>query len=544
MAEPSVKEFLTNLQKSSLVTLEQMGELRARLGDAASVNSKELAKLLVKTNALTRWQAKQLLAGRSDFSLGKYVLLDELGAGGSGRVYRALNKAYGREVAVKVLEPELLQREDSLARFQREARLAASLNHPNIVTAFDAESIGDLHFLVMEYVAGKDLEQWLRDEGNLPIAWTCECVMQAAKALQYAHEQGLVHRDIKPSNLIVVGKDIKSLPQVKILDMGFARLTTESRESMRLTRPDQTFGTPDYIAPEQAESTRNADIRSDIFSLGCSMFRLLTGELPYPGKTKLQKIMARANRDAVLIRTLREDVPTELEAVINTMLKRLPEERYQTPADVVRAMQPFALSTKRRAAQKVAADHSDDIGLGEEEEAAVSEEQAASWSSINRAFADQTVARAASAAENSSLFSHSSEFSGPTPVAARTGAAPSRRPPEQEEEESWAERSFDMIRHEARQETADENLTGKIRMQLTMAFVIGGLVGVLFGGLVGLATAFGAAYFDVITPEYAYIVVLIGGFLGIVLGGTSYATTVATKVVLDEVHKRSPIPPM
>ncbi|MEK6237490.1 MAG: serine/threonine protein kinase, partial [Planctomycetales bacterium] len=346
----TLNDFLSELAKSSLIPAEQLTRLRSRLSDDGSVNAKGLARLLVDNEALTPWQAKELMAGRSQFFLGQYKLLEELGSGGSGKVYRALHKSWGREVALKVLAKDLMKRKDIVARFQREAQLAASMNHPNIVGAFDAESEGDVHFLVMEYVKGIDLEKWLQKHGPLPIAWTCECMLQAARGLQHAHEQHMVHRDVKPSNLIVLGSGFDRVPMVKVLDMGFARITTETDEdNTRLTRADQTFGTPDYIAPEQAESTRNADIRADIFSLGCSMFKLLTGELPYPGKTKLQKIMARANRTALPVRHLRPEVPEKLEAIIAKMLARQVEDRFQTPAELAQVLTPFAMSARQAA---------------------------------------------------------------------------------------------------------------------------------------------------------------------------------------------------
>jgi len=336
------EEFLEAIVKSNLMSAGQMARLREQLSAHGAVEPFVLAQLLVRADVLTPWQADELLAGRTEFFLGRYKLLKLLGAGGTGTVYKAQHVSWNKIVAVKVMARELLQKPEALHRFQREARLAAALDHPNIVKALDAESVGNTHFLVLEFVEGQDLDHWLRKSGPLPIGWVCECLRQTALGLQHAHERGLVHRDIKPGNLLVNAVDVHSEPFVKILDMGFARLTTETHESARLTRPDQTFGTPDFIAPEQAESTRQADIRSDIFSLGCTAFKALTGELPYPGVTKIQKIMARANREALSVRQFRPAIPEGLAAVLARMMSRLPDDRFQVPGEVVAALTPYA----------------------------------------------------------------------------------------------------------------------------------------------------------------------------------------------------------
>src|SRR5258708_595654 len=197
----------------------------------------------------------------------------------------------------------------------------------------------------MEYVAGKDLKSWIRQEKLLPVGWSCECIRQAALGLEHAFELGVVHRDIKPSNLLVAQNEHDGLPLVKILDLGLARFASETAEEGDLTRSGQVLGTPDYIAPEQARNTKMADIRADIFSLGCTLFELLTGRLPFPGETVMEKLMARASQDAYHVRLFRSDVPGELDAIVARMLARDPNMRYATPADVARALAPFAIGT-------------------------------------------------------------------------------------------------------------------------------------------------------------------------------------------------------
>jgi serine/threonine protein kinase len=349
MAIASLAEFRDLLAETRLVPPD---ELAAVLADAPAEEPRALAKSLVARQILTRWQAEQLWAGRRQFLLGKYRLLDKLGQGGMGAVYRARQMSTGRIVAIKVMAQSLLDNPDSVARFHREVQSAAALNHPNIVAAYDAGEADDgASFLVMEHVPGRDLNDWLKECGRLPIDWACECIRQAALGLQHAHERGLVHRDIKPGNLLVVGDRTDEMPRVKILDMGLARLASEKGPAAgELTHTGQILGTPDYIAPEQAKSTKTADIRADIFSLGCTLFKLLTGEVPFRGETLMEKLMARASEDAPLASTLRPEVPPELDAVIARMLARQAVRRYQLPREAADALAPFSLGAENGAA--------------------------------------------------------------------------------------------------------------------------------------------------------------------------------------------------
>jgi serine/threonine protein kinase len=247
----------------------------------------------------------------------------------------------GRTVALKVMSQALLNDAGAVARFQREVQAAASLQHPNVVTAYDADCVGKTHFLVMEYVEGHDLKERLHQQGRLSVGWVCECIRQAALGLQHAHEHGMVHRDIKPANLLVTTERPGGPPLVKILDMGLARFVSDVVVDGGLTKSGQVMGTPDYIAPEQAEDTKHADIRADIFSLGCSLFHLLTGQTPYKGDTLMSKLMARMQDTVPPASSLRSDVPQALDAVIAKMLQKKPADRQQTPAEVATALAPF-----------------------------------------------------------------------------------------------------------------------------------------------------------------------------------------------------------
>ncbi|HUY36423.1 MAG TPA: serine/threonine-protein kinase [Pirellulales bacterium] len=330
------------LKKSRLLETEQLAQVAARVAAEKGLTPPRLAKDLVGRGWITEWQARQLLSGRYGFFMGKYKLLERLGGGGMGVVFKAHHSMTDRTVALKVMARSLVKDPAAAARFQREVRLVCALNHPNIIAAYDADCAAGTYFLVMEYGQGRDLRVWLREYGTLPVAWSCECARQAALALAHAHERGLVHRDIKPENLLVDGDPNSGRPVVKILDMGLARLMdVETSEDAQLASGGHLLGTPDYVAPEQAEDNRKADIRSDIFSLGCTLFRLLTGTSAFPGDDAAQKLMARLTRDAPPPSSLRADLPPELDRVVAQMVARAPDDRFQTPAEVAEALLPF-----------------------------------------------------------------------------------------------------------------------------------------------------------------------------------------------------------
>jgi WD40 repeat protein/serine/threonine protein kinase len=342
MPAVSLNQFLDGLEKSSLLAADDLARVRDEvLRDSGNGDSKEFARRLVAQQLLTRWQGEMLLAGRHAFFLGRYKLLERIGAGGMGSVFKARQEPLGRLVAIKVVARRLMKDKDSVARFYREIQSAASLGHPNIVAAYDADNAGTTYFLVMEYVDGEDLGSVVKRRGALPIGEASHYIMQAAQGLQHAFERHLVHRDIKPSNLLLTRAAGSNQPVVKLLDMGLARMT-DAEADADLTHTGQVMGTPDFIAPEQARDSKTADVRSDIFSLGCTFFRLLTNQVPYTGNTLIEKLLARSERDAPLASSIRGDVPPALDAVISRMLARNPDDRFQTPAEVVAALVPFA----------------------------------------------------------------------------------------------------------------------------------------------------------------------------------------------------------
>jgi serine/threonine-protein kinase len=222
MPVTSVREFLRLIEKSSLLSSEQLAEFK-------TWPEKEPATLvarIVKAGWITEWQSQQLLAGKSQFFMGRYKLLDLIGVGGMGAVFMAMLPPYGRTVALKVMSKQLLKQPKSVTRFLREIRSAAAVDHPNLVRAYDADCDRDTYFLVMEFVSGRNLKSWIKTEKSLPIGWSCECIRQAALGLEHAFEQGMVHRDIKPSNLLVSEDAHDGLPLVKILDLGLARFVS------------------------------------------------------------------------------------------------------------------------------------------------------------------------------------------------------------------------------------------------------------------------------------------------------------------------------
>jgi len=333
------RTFLDSLAKCQLLNPTRLAEAQSLVQQPP----KALARALMEKGWITLWQAKQLLDGRHTLTLGDYELLLKVGEGGMGSVYKARHTKTRRLVALKLMAENVLKQPGALPRFHREIRAAAALNHPHIVAAFDAAQVGDLHFLVMEYVEGRDLRNWLHEFGRLPIDWSCECISQAAEGLEHAHQQGFVHRDIKPGNLMVAANDTSARPLVKILDLGLARLVVEEGDPERITKTGHVLGTIDYMSPEQVADTRMVDIRGDIFSLGCTMFKALTGQNAFDGRTMPEKVMSRLRSEAPRASRLRPDVPPELDAVLARMLARDVENRFQRPSEVVAALQPFLM---------------------------------------------------------------------------------------------------------------------------------------------------------------------------------------------------------
>ena len=335
----SAESLIDALRASGLFNSEQLkatiADLRASSGDIQT-----LFKLLIQKKHLTSYQVRKVIIGKaSELVMGPYIITEKLGEGGMGKVFRARQVRLDREVALKVVRANLLSNQLVKKRYEREVETASSLHHPNIVGVFDAGNIDGKYYLAMEFVDGIDLSRLMRDYKPLEIAEACEYARQAALGLQYAHEQGFVHRDIKPSNIIVSGE--RHVPQatepavVKILDMGLVRNVgfDDGGGGGDLTRAGTVVGTPDYMAPEQAKNSSGVDHRADLYSLGCTLYFLLTGQPPFPSGTPIEKLLKHQLDSPVPLQALRPDVPSRVAEIVSRLTAKKPELRYQSAAE-------------------------------------------------------------------------------------------------------------------------------------------------------------------------------------------------------------------
>jgi serine/threonine protein kinase len=333
-------DFLDLLRKTDVVEPAVLDAYLDQLRAAGPVppEPKNLAGLLVRDGVLTHFQAGLLLLGRTTgFTIGKYRILERLGIGGMGSVFLCEDRSLRRRVAVKVLPPKIAKDPAALARFHREAQVVGVLDHPNIVHALDFCEDDNLYYLVMEFIDGISLQEIVEKTGPLDPTRAAHYVRQAAEGLQHAHEAGLVHRDIKPGNVLVDRGGV-----VKILDLGLARFTDSRNEAITTRFDDQSImGTADYLAPEQAVSLHDVDIRADIYSLGMTLYFLLAGHPPFKEGTVAAKLVSQQLHDPTPIRQLRPEVPEGLAAVLRQMIAKDPAQRYQTPGEVAQALAPF-----------------------------------------------------------------------------------------------------------------------------------------------------------------------------------------------------------
>ncbi len=336
----TVESFLQVVRQSGLIDKDQFQKLlqqyKARGIDVTK--SQSIADALVGDEVVTRWQAEKLLAGKhKGFSLGKYKLLDLLGKGGMSSVYLAEHVLMKRRCAIKVLPSKRVNDSSYLARFHREAQAVASVDHPNIVRAYDVDCAQDrdsqIHFLVMEYVTGQSLQELIVRSGPAEYADAVEYVRQSAEGLEHAHRAGLVHRDIKPGNILIDANGV-----IKILDMGLARFFNDADEnSLTVAHDEKVLGTADYLAPEQALDSHTVDTRADIYSLGCSLYFFLTGHPPFTEGTLTQRLMWHQTKSFPPLTESRLDCPASLMAILDQMVAKNPDDRYPTAAAVATA---------------------------------------------------------------------------------------------------------------------------------------------------------------------------------------------------------------
>jgi formylglycine-generating enzyme required for sulfatase activity len=330
-------DLLKVLRKLNLLPAERLRAVAELAGTIPEAT--HLADELAGRGWLSAYQVGEVLRGRGEgLVAGPYHILEPVGRGGMGQVFRARHTVLEREVALKLILPERLGSQQSLDRFLREAKAAAILSHPNIVTVYDAGQVGDNFYLAMELLEGVNLAEYLGQHGQLPVAEACDYVRQAALGLQHAHEKGLVHRDIKPANLWRTGAG-----QIKVLDLGLALVlaaTTLTRE------PGAFMGTIDYMAPEQADDAHKVDIRADVYSLGCTLYHLLAGKVPFHDAHPSARILVRQHQDPTPVIQHRPNLPAPLSGVLGRMLARRVEDRYQTPGEAAEALLPFTAPAK------------------------------------------------------------------------------------------------------------------------------------------------------------------------------------------------------
>lgn len=338
----SVPGLIDTLRHCQLLSQDQWNILNGEAARQRASDPRALARQFLERGWLTPYQVNQLLQGRGkELFIGPYVLLERLGEGGVGQVFKARHSHMNRVVALKLIRKDLMTDKEVIDRFQREIHAISQLTHPHIVHAYDAGPAGGSYFLAMEYVEGTDLSLLVKQKGPLPVTQACDYIWQAALGLQHLHEHGLIHRDIKPANLLLASaRGSESVSVVKILDLGLARLLKpldEATASLTATNSIM-MGTLDYMAPEQALDFHQVDIRADIYSLGCTFHYLLIGQPPFPEGTLAQKLHRHQNVEPTSIEQLRKDVPPTLTSIIQKMMAKRREARFQTPGEIAQLL--------------------------------------------------------------------------------------------------------------------------------------------------------------------------------------------------------------
>jgi serine/threonine protein kinase len=364
MTKVAANKLLDLVRRSALVDEAKLAsflEKTARAhGEVILDDQARLAELLVQEGLITRWQADKLLLGKHrGFRLGKYKLLSQIGKGGMSSVYLAEHELMKRRVAVKVLPKNRVDDSSYLERFRLEARAVAKLDDPNIVRAYDIDNEGDVHYIVMEYVDGQDLHQVVAQQGPLDFDTAADYITQVANGLQHAHEMGLVHRDIKPANCLV-----DRHKTVKLLDLGLAKLTEDDQASLTMANEENVLGTADYLAPEQALNSHEADHRSDIYSLGCTLYFLLTGGPPFPEGSISERLLKHQTVKPESIFKFRPDAPPSLVDICETMMSKKPDDRFQSAGEVAARLKEWLADRGRTIGGGQIEDRGHDSGVG------------------------------------------------------------------------------------------------------------------------------------------------------------------------------------
>jgi serine/threonine protein kinase len=349
-------EYCSLLVRSKLLPAEDVSSLYAkwkeeRPGSDERVDS--FRRFLINRRALTEYQAALVQRGRAEgFFLGGYKILDQIGKGQMGGVYKAVHN-FGQLVAVKILPASRAKNTHILGRFQREARLLTQLDHPNVVRAYQVGETGGVHYIAMEFLEGETLNDVLLRRTRLPVAEAVRLMRQALDGLQHLHDRRMVHRDMKPANMMLTpgwekGKsDTTWDATVKILDIGLGRElfdedAPEGQIETQLTQEGSVLGTPDYLAPEQAKDARSADIRADIYSIGCVLYHCLAGRPSFPETNIMAQMLKHATEPAPPLREFVDDLPVGFQQVVDRFLAKTAERRFQTPAEAAEGLRPFA----------------------------------------------------------------------------------------------------------------------------------------------------------------------------------------------------------
>ena len=370
MATPAAtaRDYCTLLVKSRLLPADEVESLYARWKDERPGGDERVdsfRRFLLLRKALTEYQAALIQRGRPDgFFLGDYKILDQIGKGQMGGVYKAVH-TFGQLVALKILPASRAKSTHVLGRFQREARLLTQLDHPNVVRAYQVGESGGVYYIVMEVLEGETLNEVLERRTRLPLGETARLMRQVLDGLQHLHDKRMVHRDVKPSNLMLTPERAKDKPDttwdatVKILDIGLGRElfdedAPEAQIETQLTQEGSVLGTPDYLAPEQAKDARSADIRADVYGVGCVMYHCLAGRTPFPETNIMAQMLKHATEAPLpLAAVVGEGLPAGFQAVLDRFLAKRPDDRYATPAEAAAALAPFATGGAAPAAAKL-----------------------------------------------------------------------------------------------------------------------------------------------------------------------------------------------
>lgn len=369
MATPvtTATDYCTLLVKSKLLPAEEVDGLYKRWKDerpGSDTRVDSFRRFLIAKRALTEYQAALVQRGRADgFFIAGYKILEQLGKGQMGGVYKAVHN-FGQIVALKVLPASKAKNQHVLGRFQREARLLTQLDHANVVRAFQVGEGNGVHFIVMEYLEGETLDEVLDRRERLPAGEAARLLVQVLDGLQHLHERRTIHRDVKPANMMLCPPtgdttgDSTWDATLKILDIGLGRElfddeTPEGAIDTQLTQEGSVLGTPDYLAPEQAKDARTADIRADVYSAGCVLYHCLAGRPPFPETNIMTQMVKHATEAPEPLAAVAPDAPKGLQAVLDKMLAKAPEARFQTPAEAAAALKPFATGGAAAVASKV-----------------------------------------------------------------------------------------------------------------------------------------------------------------------------------------------